>query len=147
MILDSIGLVHGERDEMEEARSHYEAALVIQREAGDRRLEASALSNLGMTYVEQGRLEEARAYDDASPALDRRQPPLSVVGRERTCLVDLSGSAAGSTRSVRRSRAQYLSQVAFTVAWATPGLEKSHTPSGKTAARRTFSGVVKAAGA
>ena len=42
------------------ATSDYEAAAVLSREAGDRRLHASCLGNLGVALLRQGRLEAAR---------------------------------------------------------------------------------------
>ena len=45
-----------------EGAAHYEAALAIAREVGNRRAEGSVLGNLGVLHSEQGRMEEARAH-------------------------------------------------------------------------------------
>jgi tetratricopeptide (TPR) repeat protein len=50
--------------ELEQARSHYERALAIASEVGDRRWEGNGRSNLGLLYQEQGRGAEARAQFD-----------------------------------------------------------------------------------
>jgi len=47
---------------MEEARDHYQSALAIHREIGDRGLEGNLLANVGLTHQMQGRTEEAREY-------------------------------------------------------------------------------------
>jgi tetratricopeptide (TPR) repeat protein len=56
---------------MEEAREHYERALAIHREAGDRRLEGHVLGNLGKVHEVQGRMEEAREHYERALAVSR----------------------------------------------------------------------------
>ena len=56
---------------MDEARAHYDAALTVAREVGDRRREGIVLCNLGILHREQGRMDEARAHYDAALAVAR----------------------------------------------------------------------------
>jgi predicted ATPase/Tfp pilus assembly protein PilF len=65
---------------MEEAREHYEAALSIHHEAGDRRSEGHVLGNLGIVRMEQGQLEKARAYYEAALVIQREMGNRSAEG-------------------------------------------------------------------
>ena len=56
--------IHHDLGELEHARSHYEQALAIASEVGDRRWEGNGRCNLGLLYQEQGRTAEARAQFD-----------------------------------------------------------------------------------
>ena len=50
-VLSSLGNLHHEQGQIEEARCNYKAALAIHREIGDRRGEGIALGNMGDLYV------------------------------------------------------------------------------------------------
>ena len=56
---------------MEEALRHYQEALAIHREVGNRRAEGLVLGDLGALHAQQGRMEEARAALSAGEALLR----------------------------------------------------------------------------
>ena len=56
---------------MKEAREHYEAALAIHREAGNRRVEGIVLGNLGALHQAQGRMEAARRCSHESTTILR----------------------------------------------------------------------------
>jgi tetratricopeptide (TPR) repeat protein len=93
---------------MEEARAHYDAALVVFREIGDRRFEGIHLGNLGELHAEQGRMVDARAHYDAALAAacevgDRRYEGivrgnignlLRFLGEHDTAAQYLSGALA-----------------------------------------------------
>lgn len=54
-----------------EARTHFEAALALAREARDLRCEAHVLANLANLHTSDGRMEEARAFHTRALALAR----------------------------------------------------------------------------
>jgi serine/threonine protein kinase/tetratricopeptide (TPR) repeat protein len=56
---------------MEEARLHFEAALAIHRELGERFQECAVLDNLSATLLTQGQLVEARAHSEAALLISR----------------------------------------------------------------------------
>ena len=56
---------------MEDAREHYEGALAIHREVGDRRNEGIVLQSLGTLYRGQGRMEEACEHYERALAIHR----------------------------------------------------------------------------
>jgi tetratricopeptide (TPR) repeat protein len=55
-----------------EARAHYDAALAVHREVGNRRGEGIVLGSLGVLHADQGRMDEARACFGAGEALLRQ---------------------------------------------------------------------------
>jgi predicted ATPase/class 3 adenylate cyclase/predicted negative regulator of RcsB-dependent stress response len=54
-----------------EALAHYDAAIALGREAGDRGFEGVTLRALGLLHLEQGRVDEALAHYSASLAIHR----------------------------------------------------------------------------
>jgi predicted ATPase/class 3 adenylate cyclase len=56
---------------IDEAPTHFQAALAGFREIGNRRGEGQVLANLGVMHVQQGRMDEARAQLDAALAVHR----------------------------------------------------------------------------
>jgi serine/threonine protein kinase/tetratricopeptide (TPR) repeat protein len=77
-VLSTLALANELSGAMAEARAHYQEALVIYREIGDRRGEGAALSGLGTLHRKQGRMEEARVQFDAALAIHRE------VGNQRS---------------------------------------------------------------
>ena len=63
-----LGTAYAGLGEVEKAIEHYQEALVISRETGDRRGEANSLGNLGTAYEKLGDL--VRAVDHWRQALD-----------------------------------------------------------------------------
>jgi tetratricopeptide (TPR) repeat protein len=57
--------------EVEKAIGHYEQALVIAREIGDRRGEGSSLANLGVAYASLGETGKAIALLEQALAIGR----------------------------------------------------------------------------
>jgi len=68
---------------MDEARTHYEAALVIHRELGDRPSEGAVLGDLGDMYRLQGRTEEAHAHLEAALMIHRELGDRHLEGHVR----------------------------------------------------------------
>jgi tetratricopeptide (TPR) repeat protein len=66
-----LGAVYHALGELDQARIHYEQALVISSEVGDRRSEGNGRCNLGLLYQEQGRTVEARAQFDLALCIAR----------------------------------------------------------------------------
>lgn len=63
-LLGTVGLAQHLLGEMEKAIGHYEQALVILREIGDRRGEGVVLGNLGVAHADLGEVEKAiRSYE------------------------------------------------------------------------------------
>jgi tetratricopeptide (TPR) repeat protein len=61
-ILGNLGLAYSALGQMEKAIEHYEQALVIAREIGDRRGEGADLGNLGNAYRALGQVDKASEY-------------------------------------------------------------------------------------
>ena len=81
---------------LDEAREHYEAALVVARELRDRRSEGQFLSYLGLLDARQGNFDAARHSLDAGEALlhavaDRMSLGILLCSRAET--EHLAGSA------------------------------------------------------
>ena len=55
----------------DEAKAHYEQALAIHREVGNRSSEGSVLGNLGYLHGIQGRMDEARSHYEQALAIHR----------------------------------------------------------------------------
>ena len=73
----NLGILHQQQGRMEEARSHYDQALAIHREVGNRRFEGLELGNLGNLHREQRRFQEAHAHYEQALAI------LREVGQRR----------------------------------------------------------------
>jgi tetratricopeptide (TPR) repeat protein len=69
-VLGNLGGIHHALGELEHARDHYERALALAAEVGDRVRKATGAANLGL-YQEQGRNAEARAQFDLALATAR----------------------------------------------------------------------------
>ena len=80
----SMGMVFWRRGQMDEARNHFEAALPVHEEFGDRRGQALALYHLGVLDMRQGK-PRAEAYLEAALAIDRE-----VGNRESESIVLIS---------------------------------------------------------
>ncbi len=65
---------------MEQARGHFEEALAIHREVGDRRNEGKVLGNLGLLSLDQGRMAEACEHLEAALAIQREVGNRRVEG-------------------------------------------------------------------
>ena len=59
--LGNLGLAYSDLGQVEKAIDHYQQALAISREIGDRRGEGNHLGNLGVAYSDLGQVEKARA--------------------------------------------------------------------------------------
>jgi tetratricopeptide (TPR) repeat protein len=65
-ILGNLGLAYSALGQVEKAIEHYDQALVIAREIGDRRNEGNWLGNIGSAYYQLGQVEKAiEHYDQA----------------------------------------------------------------------------------
>ncbi len=64
-VLCNLGIVRDAMGEPNDARNHYEAALVVARRLGDRRLEGQFLGYLGCLYARMKRFDDARRDSDA----------------------------------------------------------------------------------
>ena len=64
----------------DEARDHFEAALVIARESGDRHREGQFLSYLGLLHARQANFDQARHCLDSSEALLRAVSDQTSLG-------------------------------------------------------------------
>ena len=62
IVLCNLGIVHGELGETDTARAHCEAALLLTRELGDRRLEGQLHGYLGTLLGRARRFAEARSH-------------------------------------------------------------------------------------
>lgn len=71
MTLRTLGQAERHSGQVKEARAHFEAAIAILRETGDRRLEVSVSTNLGGLLQEKGRVVEARTHYGAALAIAR----------------------------------------------------------------------------
>jgi tetratricopeptide (TPR) repeat protein len=69
--MGNLGTQHLRQGRVEQAFLHYESALSIQREAGNRRAEGAVLNNLGVLHKEQGRTEEARRHYRSALTIQR----------------------------------------------------------------------------
>ena len=88
-MLCNLGMVYDSLARFDEARDHFEAALVIARELGDRRSEGQFLSYLGLLHARQAKFDEARRCLDAGEALlravsDRMSLGILLCGRAET---------------------------------------------------------------
>jgi len=70
-VLRNVGVACLSAGRMDEARAHYEQALAIHREVGNRRDEGIALTMLADLDRQQGRMEEARAHCKQALAVHR----------------------------------------------------------------------------
>lgn len=60
--LGNLGLAYADLGQVEQAISHYQQALAIAREIGDRRGEGNRLGNLGNAYADLGQVEQSTQY-------------------------------------------------------------------------------------
>lgn len=70
-VLIRLGAVERYSGRVAEARVHYESALSISREVGERRSEGLAHSGLGNLHITQGRVQEALVHYEAALAIHR----------------------------------------------------------------------------
>ena len=70
-VLGALGSAERVCGQVQEARDHYEAALAIYREMGNRRAEGILLASLGTVHFNQGRMKEAREYYEAALSIHR----------------------------------------------------------------------------
>ena len=69
--LGDLGIVFMKQGDLKRAEEHYQAALAIHREIGNRLGEAAGLGNLGLVYEQQGDLDRAEEHHQASLTVDR----------------------------------------------------------------------------
>jgi tetratricopeptide (TPR) repeat protein len=60
--------LHRNQGQLPEAQKHFETALAIARDVGDRRVEGAILYNLGLVHQELGAIAEARRHYEAALA-------------------------------------------------------------------------------
>jgi predicted ATPase/tetratricopeptide (TPR) repeat protein len=72
IMLQTLGQVERGAGQIQEARTHYEAALAINRELGNRESEGAILGSLGNLYAGQGQGEVARSHYEAALAIHRK---------------------------------------------------------------------------
>ncbi len=92
-----------------EARSRFEAALSLAREAADRRCEARVLGNLGDLYRNEGRIDESRAHLTRALALARET-------EDRTLQCELRNGLGSLNMEIGRldaARAEYEAALAL----------------------------------
>ena len=86
-------------------RAHYDAALAVHRDVGNRGSEGAVLGNLGILRRAQGRMGEARAFYDAALALAReigaRYSEGVVLGNLATCTSPPLSTRAGDRPNVQ----------------------------------------------
>lgn len=70
-VLNNLGVLHYQREQLPEAADHYTRALAISRRAGSRLGEATQLANLGRVYERRGQLRRAIEHQERALALDR----------------------------------------------------------------------------
>ncbi len=70
-VLSALGRVERLSGRMDDARTDWEQALTLAREAGERRIEGIVIGSLGILHVEQGRMEEALAHFESAQAIHR----------------------------------------------------------------------------
>ena len=80
--LGNLGIAYADLGQVEQAIEHYQQALEIAREIGDRRGEGNCLGNLGIAYADLGQVEQA---------IQHYQQALEIAGRSAT------GAARGLT--------------------------------------------------
>jgi predicted ATPase/serine/threonine protein kinase/Tfp pilus assembly protein PilF len=100
-VLMTLGEAERESGQTPQARTHFEAALAIYRERGDRAREAHALVNLGTVHRIQGRVQEARAHNEEALAIHRSVQDRfleSLVLRELGGLDQEQGGRMGEAR-------------------------------------------------
>ena len=95
----NLGIVDDASGALDDARGHYEAALVVARDLGDRRSEGQFLGYLGTLQARQGRFDDARAALEAGAALLRQASDRFNLG------VLLCGRAELEWRSGQRQNA------------------------------------------
>ena len=78
---------------MDQARLHYESALAIHREVGNRHFEGIELGNLGVLHLEQGRTNEARMHFASAIAIHREQGNVRFEGNVLSYLANLLASS------------------------------------------------------
>lgn len=71
-LLNTVGMFHAERNEMQPAEACFRQSLTLARQAGDLRLQARPLANLGLAAIRRGNFLEARQYSQESLALARQ---------------------------------------------------------------------------
>jgi predicted ATPase/Tfp pilus assembly protein PilF len=104
-----LGHAEKDSDRLQEALTHFQAALVIHRELGDRRNEGIAIANLGTLHRLQGRMDEARDHYEAALAIHRE---VGDRGSEGTLLGNLGGLDQEQAR-VEEARRHYEASLAI----------------------------------
>ena len=79
-MLCNLGMAYDGLARFDEARDHFEAALVVARESGDRRTEGQFLSYLGLLHARQANFVEARRCLDSGEALLRAVSDRTSLG-------------------------------------------------------------------
>jgi tetratricopeptide (TPR) repeat protein len=92
--LGNLGLAYADLGQVEEAIEHYQAALDIAREIGDRRNEGVHLGNLGIAYADLRQAEKAIEHLQAALVISReigdRRSEGNHLGNLGTCCLDLA---------------------------------------------------------
>jgi len=67
----NLGFLFHAQEQTDEARTHFEAALAITRELGNRRLEGNIIGALGRLHQDRGEVEQAGAHYESALAIHR----------------------------------------------------------------------------
>jgi tetratricopeptide (TPR) repeat protein len=91
--LGHLGIAYAAMGQMERAIDHYQAALIISQELGDRRNESAALVNLGIAYATLGQVEDAIDHYQRALAIAQeindRQAECAMLGNLGAAYADL----------------------------------------------------------
>ena len=90
--LRTLALAERLSGQMEEARAHFDAALAIHREMGNRGFEGVVLGNLAGLLQEQGRMNEARVHHEAALAIAHEVGDRGLEGNILSNLGGLDGT-------------------------------------------------------
>jgi DNA-binding CsgD family transcriptional regulator/tetratricopeptide (TPR) repeat protein len=107
--LNTVGNLEHRHGEHERAEAHYEEALNLWRESGDRRDIAVSLHNLGIVTLQRGDFEQAEALHDESLAIFR------ALGDQHSVALSLTGLGvlARNRGDRERARAYYEESLAL----------------------------------
>ena len=101
--LYNLGIVYRRLGRYTDALAHYERAIDIYREIGDRNTEGGAVNNIGIVYLRLGRYDEAQAHFTRALAIHRE---IGDRTSEAVALTNL-GTVAERTGQLGRARAYH----------------------------------------
>src|SRR4029079_11863591 len=87
---NTLGVLRWERGDYDDALAHYEAALALLRDAGDRSHEGLTLNSIGVTLGRMRRYEEARTALEEALAVNRETGERLLEGHTLAALGEIA---------------------------------------------------------